>query len=364
MILSDEQKASLIDAGIRAPSADNSQPWKYQWDNASELSIWRDAELSGFATDKTFILTDLAIGCVIESIRLKALESKLNVEIVYCPSDESEKIATLVFTSSASNTPPLPNEKGNKKVVDETASDRELASYIEARCTDRRFPYKGPVTESESLALASAVNDKDYALNVYTDKAAIVQFLPSIKEAEQIRFECASLHQELFQTIVFDQPAPDKGMTPAMLSIEPIARPMFRLMATWRTMQKLNKIGTSKMIAMRSVTLPFKLSPAMCVLTTKSTSRIDIIKAGQQMLRFWLKATQLGLSVHPYAAPGVLPLAKPDVGEPYLSRLSNVKRNVDSEVANGQQVIMFFRVGRCAGTPTTSCRRSADSLKK
>lgn len=360
MILSDEQKTLLIDAGIRAPSADNSQPWKYQWENESQVSIWRDPALSGMATDKTFILTDLAIGCVIESIRLKAIECQLNAKVVYCPNEETDKIATLTFSSYENKDPEGLADNVNK----ESARDRELAPYLDRRCTDRRFPYKGPVTDNDSAALCEVVNDGNYAVNVYTDKRDIARFLPSIKEAEQIRFECENLHQELFQTIVFDHTAPEKGMTPAMLSIEPIARPMFRLMSTWRTMQKLNKIGTSKMIAMRSVTLPFKLSPAMCALTAKGTSRTDILKAGQQMMRFWLKATQLGLSVHPYAAPGVLPLAKPDIAESYLARLEQVKNTVDSEVGNGQQVIMFFRIGRCSGTPTTSLRRSAHSLNK
>jgi hypothetical protein len=170
------------------------------------------------------------------------------------------------------------------------------------------------------------------------------------------------LHGELFQTVNFDDPAPSQGMTLDMLGIEPFARPVFRYISTWRNMQKLNKIGASNMIAIRSVTLPIKLSPGLCLLTASGASRLDMVKAGQQMLRFWLAATKLGLSVHPYAAPGVLTLAKPALDSVLTNELSDVEKGLAEQQET--TTIMFFRIGFKKGLPVRSQRRNIDSMHK
>jgi hypothetical protein len=153
-------------------------------------------------------------------------------------------------------------------------------------------------------------------------------------------------------------------MTLDMLGIERFARPVFRYIRTWRNMQRLNKIGASNMIAIRSVTLPMKLSPALCLLTVSSEGRLDMVKAGQQMLRFWLAATKLGISVHPYAAPGVLTLARPDL-EPALSKeLNDVAKGLREQLGSANKVLMFFRIGFKKGLPVRSQRRNLDSMLK
>jgi hypothetical protein len=153
-------------------------------------------------------------------------------------------------------------------------------------------------------------------------------------------------------------------MTLDMLGIEPFTRPVFRYMNTWQNMQKLNKIGASNMIAIRSVSFPIRMSPALCLLTSSGTLRLDIVKAGQQMLRFWLEATKLGLSVHPYAAPGVLTLAKPNL-EPHLTaELDEVERGLTSQLGNTTKALMFFRIGYKKGLPVRSQRRTPQSMLK
>ncbi|GAC21986.1 nitroreductase family protein [Paraglaciecola arctica] len=350
MLLDAQLKAAIIQAALYSPSADNSQPWQYVWHDTGDLSIWSDPQLSGKATDQTYVLTDLAIGNVLEAIKLQAKSLGIDTELNYFPDEDPMHVAVVSFTSQT-----------NQKLE---ADDCELAKYIADRHTDRRFPFSGKLDVNIGRQLSESLNDENCQLHTFTDRKEINNYLPLIKKAESIRFRAESLHSELFQTVNFEDPTPSQGMTLGMLGIEPFARPIFRYISTWRNMQKLNKIGASKMIAIRSVTLPIRLSPGLCLLTASGESRLDMVKAGQQMLRFWLAATKLGLSVHPYAAPGVLTLAKPALDPLLTNELSDVEKGLAEQLGASATAIMFFRIGFKKGLPIRSQRRNIDSMLK
>jgi hypothetical protein len=348
MLLDAQSKNVIIKAALYSPSADNSQPWQFAWHNTGDLSIWCDPHLSGKATDQTYILTDLAIGSVLEAIRLQAMKLGYKTELSYFPDSDPLHVALVSFSAHTNDM--------------KVAEDCELAKYIPDRHTDRRFPFSGKLDVDIVRQLSESLNDDNCQLHTFTDRKEINNYLPLIKKAESIRFRDESLHGELFQTVNFQEPTPSQGMTLDMLGIEPFARPIFRYISTWQNMQKLNKIGASNMIAIRSVTLPIKLSPGLCLLTASGESRLDMVKAGQQMLRFWLAATKLGLSVHPYAAPGALTLAKPTL-DPLLT---NELKDVEKGLAEQQEAvaIMLFRIGFKKGLPVRSQRRNIDSMLK
>lgn len=348
MLLDPKIKDAIIQAAMYSPSADNSQPWQYEWQDTGDLSIWSDPQLSGKATDQTFVLTDLAIGTVIEAISLQAMTLSYQTEISYFPDSDPLHVALIHFS-------PVTNGKL-------FADDCELAKYIPNRHTDRRFPFSGKLDEEIVQQLSKSLNNETCQLHIFTDRKQINSYLPLIKKAESIRFRSESLHGELFQTVNFENPSPTHGMTLDMLGIEPFARPVFRYMSKWQNMKRLNKIGASNMIATRSVTLPVKLSPGLCLLSASGKNRLDIVKVGQQMLRFWLKATKLGLSVHPYAAPGVLTLAKPPLDPILRNELLEVEKGL-SELQN-DTAIMFFRIGFKKGLPPRSQRRNINSMLK
>ena len=49
-------------------------------------------------------------------------------------------------------------------------------------------------------------------------------------------------------------------------------------------------------------------SPALGLIKIPNNDRISVIKGGQAIQRVWLIATQNGLSIQPYAAPGIFSL--------------------------------------------------------
>jgi hypothetical protein len=83
------------------------------------------------------------------------------------------------------------------------------------------------------------------------------------------------------------------------------------------------------------------------------------------MLRFWLEATQLGLSVHAYAAPGVLTLVKPNIDPVLNNELNDVKKALAEQLRTAAKAIMFFRIVYKKCLSKRSRRRNLDPrLKK
>ncbi|MDX2367877.1 MAG: hypothetical protein QNK36_05660 [Colwellia sp.] len=343
-----QERKKLIEAAIFAPSADNSQPFLYSWGDNNELFFSLDPNLSGQATDSSFVLSDLAVGAAIESIVITALLINYVTDVKLFPKGESElyDIAKLTFT-------------GSEAIAEE---DIRLAQQIPSRCTDRRFPFKGEVTDSIIEQIKSAVNSDKHQVLGFNRRTDINSIVPTIFKAEKVRFESEQLHQEIFKTVVFNRDYASQGMNLDVLGIKKFESMGFSCIKRWKTMEKLNWIGASKEIAKKSVVKPIEKSPALLLLTTPSSSRTDIIGTGRQMLRVWLKCTELGLSVQLYAAPGVLSLVKPEIGPDLLSVLAEVEKELLTITRNSGRGLLFFRIGFCEGQPYRTGRRSVEDL--
>lgn len=350
MILTEIQKNAIAEAARYAPSADNSVPWQYSWNDDQKLVLVNDKTRSGEATDNTFILTNLAMGAAAENADLKAQSLGFSCSTDY--QKEGNHIAVTLHFS------PLNDYDG-----DDNTLNIELVNQIELRHSDRRFPFKGELTKELIDRLEASINNSKHSLTVYNKKAEIKKVVPYIRRAEAVRFKNESLHGELFETVKFDDDAPEEGMTLDVLGIEPPARPIFRLLNKWSWMNRLNKIGAAQMIAVRSVTLPIVNSPGLALITTPSDKAEHIFNTGRQIQRVWLQATALGLSVHLYAAPGVLTLAKPDLAPSLASELTEIEEQLDQLTPGTEKAVMFLRLGFKQGSPARTSRRTLESLR-
>tara|TARA_R110002167_G_scaffold338438_1_gene546085 strand:+ start:83 stop:1141 length:1059 start_codon:yes stop_codon:yes gene_type:complete len=349
MSLSGSQKANLLEAARLAPSADNSVPWQYAWSGNDVLCLYNDKTRSGSATDNTYIITNLAMGAATENIVLCAHSMGINAAIAY--KKESDEISvTVTFEPFTTDT--------------QLESEVQLAAQIENRHSDRRFPYKGNISAEIIEQLTDSIDNPSHTLTICNNKKRIKQIVPLIRRAEAVRFKSEQLHAELFDTVKFDDKSPQEGMTLDVLGIEAPARPMFRLLKKWSAMKLLNLIGVSQLIAIRSVTLPIVNSPGLAMITAPSDSANDIFNAGRQIQRFWLKATTLGLSVHLYAAPGVLTLAKPNLSQALIEELTEIESQLDAIASGTDKVVMFLRLGYKDGTPPRAGRRAIKDLER
>lgn len=347
----DEQtRQLLIEAAILAPSADNSQPWLYRWNNET-LELWIDESRSGGFSDQRFVLSDLAIGACIENIVIRAHSFGYDSQIEHLPDPEQTPLWAARIDFS-----PAPKQY------------EALAQFIPERHTDRSFFWKGPITTATKQLLSDEAAKTQGVTLIWLDGTPSYKTaLKAMWLAESLRFSNKELHQELFSSIRFEvgnRASCTEGLAPATLAIEPPLRPAFKLLRHWPVMKTLNWLSGNYLVGFRSTVLPTLLSPALCLLSIKQTERADIIQAGRSLDRIWLHATALGLKMQPYAAAGVLTLKAGN-----HTTISNQKRvatihSLLQEFSEKQHGLLLLRVGRNDKTVRThSGRRKPESFE-
>jgi hypothetical protein len=227
-------------------------------------------------------------------------------------------------------------------------SDESLATAIEQRHTDRRFPWAGPITADTRERLTTQAQlipgQRLYWPQTPRERTAA---LGLIRRAETLRFRSPTLHAELFSSIRFAagwHTACEEGLAPATLAVEPPMRPVFQALRHPALMSMCNRLGAAAVLGWRSAWLPIRLSPGLCLLVIPSTTRTDVLAGGRALQRVWLEATAEGLSVQPYAAAGVLSLGFVSI-EPALQRSLSRLGSALGELCTPGHGLVFLRLG-------------------
>ncbi|MFC5524306.1 hypothetical protein ACFPPA_00990 [Rhodanobacter ginsengisoli] len=326
-----QTKAAILRAGIAAPSADNSQPWRFAW-SGDDLDLRIDASRSGRVSDTRYVLSDLAAGACLENMIIYARSLGYVADLQTFPRDDDELwVARIRWHRDPECDPHEP-----------------LAGAIEQRHTDRRFPWRGPITTDMQARLDAQARlipgqrlywpqtprEKKTALNV-------------IRQAETLRFRSPTLHAELFSSIRFAvgwHSACEEGLAPATLAVEPPMRPVFQALRRPSVMAMFNWLGAASVLGLRSAWLPIRLSPGLCLLVIPSTARSDVLAGGRALQRVWLEATLAGLSVQPYAAAGILSLGFVPVEPVFQRPLARLSSALGALCAPGHGLV-FLRLG-------------------
>lgn len=332
-----DTKAAILCAGIAAPSADNSQPWRFEWCD-DDLDLRIDAGRSGCVSDTRYVLSDLAAGACLENmiIHARSLGYAADVQIFPRPDDELWA-ARIRWHRDPECDQPEP-----------------LAGAIEQRHTDRHFPWGGPITPDTQARLNAQAKlipgQRLYWPQTPRERKAA---LGVIRQAETLRFRSPTLHAELFSSIRFSvgwHTACEEGLAPVTLAVEPPMRPAFQMLRRPAVMTMLNRLGAASVLGWRSAWLPIRLSPGLCLLVIPSTTRSDVLAGGRALQRVWLQATLDGLSVQPYAAAGVLSLGFVPVEPAFQRPLLRLDSALSDLCAPGHGLV-FLRLGYARSAP-------------
>jgi hypothetical protein len=326
-----DTKAGILRAGIAAPSADNSQPWRFEW-SGDDLDLRIDAGRSGRVSDSRYVLSDLAAGACLENMLVHARSLGYAADVRIFPSDDDKLwVARICWRRDPERDQPEP-----------------LAGAIEQRHTDRSFPWRGPITP-EIQARLDAQAQLIPGQRLYWPRTSREKkdALSVIRQAETLRFKSPMLHAELFSSIRFGagwHGACEEGLAPATLAVEPPMRPAFQMLRRPSVMTVLNRLGAASVLGWRSSWLSIWLSPGLCLVVIPSTTRSDVLAGGRALQRVWLQATLEGLSVQPYAAAGVLGLGFVPIEPAFQRPLSRLVVALDGLCTPGHGLV-FLRLG-------------------
>ena len=338
-------KESILRAAIAAPSADNSQPWQFAW-SGDDLDLRIDASRSGHVSDTRYVLSDLAAGACLENMILHARSLGYAADLQTFPSPDDELWVARIRWHR--------DPEGDQS--------EPLAGAIEQRHTDRSFPWRGPIT-SDAQARLNAQAQRIPGQQLYWPQTSRDRktALSVIRQAETLRFRSPTLHAELFSSIRFPagwHATCEEGLAPATLAVEPPLRPIFQSLRRPAVMSMLNRLGAASSLGWRSAYLPLWLSPGLCLLVIPSKARSDVLAGGRALQRVWLEATLAGLSVQPYAAPGVLSLGFVPIEPAFQRPLSRVGSALSDLCGSGYGLV-FLRLGYARSAPHARSGRRA-----
>lgn len=348
----------LLRKGIRAPSADNSQPWKFKpLQDGSAIDIHLDRSRLANFCDVGLFAPCISAGAVIENIAVAAAEEHRRIRTEYLPEKQDPCWIARVHLEDAGH-----------------GSPHVHAGVLEHRQTNRRFYEKGfRISPEKFRALNKAIEPAGPCQLLWIEKSApdFKALAEIIGHADQLRFEIKRLHQELFQMMRFEAREVERtgdGLDFRTLEAGPGAQWIFKCLSSWKRISLLNRLGASRLFNgyARQQTLS---SSAVGMLVAKTKQPLDYIRGGEVMERLWHEMTAQGLALQPMEGLPIFLLdlevtGGSDLSVPQRDRLRELEQRFFeiSGVTREQGIILLFRAGRAGPASMRSIRRPLGSF--
>jgi hypothetical protein len=340
----------LLKAAHTAPSADNSQPWRFVWDGSGlELVYGGDSSpntLFGAMSPATL----LAIGCVIENLFAAAQGYGYCLTPVgeFEPAYEDGRYLRIMVEG-----------------LEESPRDRAAVRAVLGRHTNR-FPYRPDPLPIELQDMICELSEPPARLMCFghpEERAAIARLVVT---ASGIRFRTRVLHEWLASSLRYTprEVAAGDGLDVRTLDLPPGGRAFLRFIGHWRRMEMMNRIGAYRAMAAIEAR-PIRHGP-MLVAVIAPRDAPACVAVGRLMTRVWTLLNAEGVAVHPYyGIPDQLQRLRDGTVPGHL--LQGAKTLTKDCVRffgldSDETLHMLLRVGRPRRDPTRSRRRPLASV--
>lgn len=342
----------LSQAIQHCPSPDNSQPWKLSW-QGNALTVTYDIQR---VTGKTFAAdshaTLLTIGALSENLTQAAamLDLKLNWTI--------PKLLDIHHPVYFQTT--IEKQSGN--TITPTTDSLPLFKRHTNRHSYRNKPLPG-----DCISLLKNLTQDSARILVFEDKPLIQQIAELVRSASEIRFQTQEVHEWLAKSLRFDTKNTDQygeGLDVATIDLPPGGRLFLRLISDWQRMNRLNKLGAYKAMALID-SQPVGKAPALIAVVGPTRFR-DTLAAGKLMNRAWIALNEQGIAVHPYyVVADQLQRRQANIVPSRLTKQADAVFDQARQLfqfGDGETLHMLFRVGYPIKTPVKSKRLPLEAV--
>ena len=341
---------NLMVAASHAPSADNSQPWRFLCERDT-ISIAYDAvRVDGITFPSSNPATLLAIGGALENTLQAAEFLGLEANVEFYPQADNESLyATLSFHD------PFRNKH-----------DVSLENHPLFKRHTNRFPY-----QSQTLSLQTATEVTEHVqgksqLRFLSDPGDIKSIAYLAKIASEIRFQTQEVHEWLAHSLRFTKKevSAGDGLDLATIPLPPGGTLFMRFIMDWKWMSLLNRLGTYKLMATLDVKLLTK-APAVIALIGGSTPK-DIIEAGRLLTRVWIDLNSRGIAVQPYyvVSDQLQRRLEGKVPPHLLCQVDKLNEQIVTQfnLSTSQRLHILLRIGYSTKDPVRSKRLPIDRV--
>ncbi len=337
----------IASAATRAPSGDNSQPWRFIFraPNTLEIKALPEKDNALFNIDDSGTL--IAFGAAIQNAELEAKMSGFTPEIHY--GGEDMLTAALVL------------QKGGEL----SGIERSLQKAIPLRHSNRKAYKKVPITTDDRQALLDAAGKAEGIFLIFIEAVeSMARISRALTTMEEIALKNKPLHKLFFESILWSRERNNEG-EPGLyiktLELPPPPQLLFKALRHWPVANFLAQIGFPRMIAEMNAKQNASAS-AFGVITIDQFDRAKYIEAGRLLERVWLAAAARGMSFQ--IVTGILFLARTlehDSSVPFsIVERASVREaysQIHENLKGSGEPLLIFRVGYGATPSAVSFRR-------
>jgi len=352
----------IVAHGILAPSAGNSQPWKFTYAH-DELWVIHDKQRSKNLLDGDHRAAYIALGAAIKNMTIAAAQRGYQTQIKPFPqsgqrfnSAQHEAVASLSFAM-------------DEQIVNSALAG--LFPLLRQRVTNRKLAQRVVLPSNQQTDLATLAADYGCQLQFLTDEADLTELGDILGEGEQLRILCTGLHAELMAEIRWtpaEAQQTQDGLDITSLELTASQAAVLKLLARPAVPDLLRTLQAGKAltaIARNAV----NAASAIGLISVVGESPTDMLRGGQAIEHLWLKANELGLAWHPMTAliPMFDMLNSPTalIFEPWaLERLSDLSErfNLLFTPSPRQLRLMLFRLSPASAPSARSLRRPVETV--
>lgn len=279
----------ILDLARWAPSGDNTQPWRFELRADDHIIVHGLDTRDHCVYDLDGRASQLAVGAMLETLRIAATGFGLRTEIARRP-DTPE--AHLLFDV--------------RLVPDPAIQPEPIREFIKVRCVQRRPMSLRPLTERQKRILEQAVgpNYRIVWLESFRDRLQAAKLMFDNARVRLTMPEAYEVHKSVIEwNARFSRDrVPDRAV-----GLDPVATRIMRwVMQSWRRVELFNTFLFGTWVPR----IELDLIPGLCcaahfvILSKGSLDGVDqYIDGGRALQRFWLAATSQGLSLQPEMTP-------------------------------------------------------------
>jgi hypothetical protein len=342
---------SILEAAIAAPSVQNCQPWQWHVEG-KVLTLKKVRERDCLSVDYAVNeMQAVAFGAAIENVVVAASEFGYRTDVAYLPENTDAIIAKLSLERDAEVRPD------------------PLAAYIYKRITNRKAYFRTPLAADEEHALKAEGGEN---VLLISDRAVVEEIAALAARFEQQLSQNQSAHYFLYSHINWNEEQEQRRRSGYHIdSLElGFERGLFALMHRWERVRLANAFGLSRFIHF-VMKRRYAATPVFGLISARGHTLSDYLEAGRRAERVWLRATALGLSVHPLlgvigSAIAIRTNNVPGFSPRSSKKILHAEKNLRSHfnIEHELPIAFLFRLGHAEGPSYRSSRFSFETIVK
>ncbi|MBL7718114.1 MAG: Rv1355c family protein [Flavipsychrobacter sp.] len=286
--LTEDDARRLVEAGTKAPTGGNCQPWFYIYRDET-LFVFHDLHYSYSLLDYDNLGSYFAIGAAVENISVQAATNGLRAETNYFPVEGNRKLVAMV--------------RFYKDAAVATEENTSLATAIDLRVTNRELSTRELLSPGVYTELRKVIAPIDgAALHVFDDEPTMTELAGMLATTEMLRIIHPRGHYDTFrkelrwtnEEILQTRDGLDVR-TLGATSTEIAALKVADDAEAIAFLRSIKGGAAFRKAVMKSVAS----ASCMCILTLPANTYGHFAEGGRAVERMWLTANRLGVAFQP-----------------------------------------------------------------